>query len=107
MSHTDRPDPENIRLANGNHAATPKQVFSLLEEQSIEHQTISHRPLYTVEDAKSVDYMEPGAHTKNCFYAIRRALCRNTYSTRLRVVDLLNLLDSWGHPVISLELRQG
>ena len=74
MSHTDRPDPENIRLVNGNHAATPEQVFSLLEEQGIEHQTISHRPLYTVEDAKSVDYMEPGAHTKNLFLRNKKGL---------------------------------
>ena len=181
MSHTDRPNPETIKLINGKHAATPEQVFSLLEEQGIEHHTISHKPLYTVEDAKGVDYKDSGVHTKNLFLRNKKGLmflvvvepnhkvdlralkdqlqlpggqiafasadrlgkylgvvpgsvspmavindhdgkvqvyfqntlldhewiylhpCRNIYSTRMRVVDLVNLLDVWGHPVTSLD----
>ena len=183
MSHTDRPDPDAITLINGKLAATPQQVLSMLDEQGIEHQTVTHKPLYTVEDAKNVDYKDPGAHTKNLFLRNKKGLmfllvvepdhkvdlralkeqlqipggqiafastdrlgkylgvvpgsvspmavvndhsakvqvyfqntllehewiylhpCRNTHSTRLRVVDLLKLLDVWGHPVTSLDFQ--
>ena len=182
MSHTDRPDPENITLLDGRLAATPEHVLSELDAHGIEHQTTTHKPLYTVEDAKGIVYSEPGAHTKNLFLRNKKGLmfllvvepdhkvdlralkdqlqlpggqiafasserlgkylgvvpgsvsplavsndhsskvqvfvqntllthewiylhpCRNTHSTRLRVVDLLRLLDIWSHPVTSLEL---
>lgn len=181
MSHTDRPDPETITLVNGKLAATPEQLLAILDEQGIEHQTVTHKPLYTVEDAKLVDYNELGAHTKNLFLRNKKGLmflvvvepdhkvdlrrlkdllqlpggqiafasterlgkylgvvpgsvspmalvndhsgkvqvyfqntllkhewiylhpCRNTHSTRLRVADLLKLLNSWDHPVTSLD----
>jgi len=67
MSHSDRPDPEAIVLANGEPAATVEQVLGALSALGIEHQTTSHEPLYTVEQAKSVVYEHPGAHTKNLF----------------------------------------
>ena len=180
MSHADRPDPEAVTLVDGKLAATAEQVLSMLDKQGIEHQTDTHNPLYTVDDAKSVDYKEPGAHTKNLFLRNKKGLmflvvvepdhkvdlrglkdllqlpggqiafastdrlgkylgvvpgsvsplavvndhtlqvqvyfqdsllehewiylhpCRNTHSTRLRVADLLRLLDIWGHPAISL-----
>lgn len=67
MIHTDRPDPEAVVLENGELAATAEQVLAALSEFGIEHQTSIHEPLYTVEQAKRVDYTEPGAHTKNLF----------------------------------------
>jgi len=67
MSHADRPDPESVRLENGQLAATVEDVFKVLDSQSIVHQSFTHEPLYTVEQAKAVSYTEPGAHTKNLF----------------------------------------
>lgn len=67
MSHADRPDPEMVILENGELAATAEHVLSVLEDQGIEHQTSTHEPLYTVEQAKHVKYKESGAHTKNLF----------------------------------------
>lgn len=67
MSHADRPDPEAIVLANGEPAATVEQVLASLTTLGIAHQTTSHKPLYTVEQAKTVVYEDPGAHTKNLF----------------------------------------
>lgn len=182
MAHTDRPDPETITLVCGKLAATPDAVLSQLDQHGIEHQTVTHKPLYTVEDAKSIDYTEPGAHTKNLFLRNKKGLmflvvvepehkvdlralkdllqlpggqiafasterlgkylgvvpgsvsplalvndhsgkvqvyiqntllehewiylhpCRNTHSTRIRVADLLKLLDIWSHPVTPLNL---
>jgi len=182
MAHTDRPDPETITLVNGKPAATPEEVLSQLDQHGIEHHTVTHKPLYTVEDAKSINYTEPGAHTKNLFLRNKKGLmflvvvepehkvdlralkdllqlpggqiafasterlgkylgvvpgsvspmalvndhpgkvqvyiqntllehewiylhpCRNTHSTRIRVADLLKLLDIWDHPVTPLNL---
>ena len=67
MSHSDRPNPESIILESGSPAATPEQVFAAFASLGIEHQTMTHKPLYTVEQAKSVVYTEEGAHTKNLF----------------------------------------
>lgn len=67
MAHSDRPDPEAVRLENGELSATPETVFKALEELGIEHETLVHVPLFTVEEAKSVKYSLEGAHTKNLF----------------------------------------
>ena len=67
MAHSDRPDPESVRLDNGELAATPDAVFNALDKLGIEHDTIVHKPLYTVEEARSVKYALEGAHTKNLF----------------------------------------
>jgi len=67
MSHADRPDPEQVILANGELAATPADVFAAFDALNIEHFTDVHEPLYTVEQAKTVHYEQVGAHTKNLF----------------------------------------
>ncbi|MEM6986041.1 MAG: prolyl-tRNA synthetase associated domain-containing protein [Pseudomonadota bacterium] len=67
MAHSDRPDPENLTLENGARAATAAAVIAALDDMGFEHHTIVHRPLYTVEDAKQIDYTLTGAHTKNLF----------------------------------------
>ncbi|MGQ7847364.1 prolyl-tRNA synthetase associated domain-containing protein [Granulosicoccus sp. 3-233] len=67
MSHSDRPDPDAVVLANGELAASVEQVLAALHALHIEQQTISHEPLYTVDQAKGMVYQEPGAHTKNLF----------------------------------------
>lgn len=67
MSHSDRPDPETVILKNGNLAATADEVLRAIEQLGIEHHTVVHEPLYTVEQAKTVAYDVPGAHTKNLF----------------------------------------
>ncbi len=67
MSHADRPDPETVVLNNGELAATAEQMLATIDAFGIEHQTTTHEPLYTVEQAKKVPYDLPGAHTKNLF----------------------------------------
>jgi Ala-tRNA(Pro) deacylase len=67
MSHSDRPDPENVYLYSGQLAATPDEVFLALDALDIDHNTIEHPPLYTVEEARAMKYGLEGAHTKNLF----------------------------------------
>ena len=54
-------------LADGSSPATPADVFAKLDDLGVEHQTVSHRPLRTVEDSKAVRDGVPGGYSKNLF----------------------------------------
>ncbi len=47
--------------------ATPDDLFRRLAELGIETRTLSHPPVFTVEEAKALRAELPGAHTKNLF----------------------------------------
>ena len=93
MSHADRPDPESLILDNGQPAATASQVLAALEALGIEHQTVTHEPLYTVEQAQSVEYKDPGAHTKNLFLRNKKGRMFLAVIEHDRTVDLRGLRD--------------
>ncbi len=94
MSHADRPDPETLILENGEAAATAEQVLAALTELGIEHQTEQHTALYTVEDAKTVSYDKPGAHTKNLFLRNKKGRMFLLVVEQDRQVDLRALRDT-------------
>jgi Ala-tRNA(Pro) deacylase len=48
-------------------AHTPDSLFAALDALGIAHQTISHPPLFTVEESKALRGTIRGAHTKNLF----------------------------------------
>jgi len=142
MSHSDRPDPESILLHDGQPAATPEDVFAVFDSLGIEQKPQVPDPLYTVEQAKTVVYSEPGAHTKNLFLRNKKGLylgvvpgsvsplalindhgnavqlliqesilqndwiymhpCRNTHSTRIKVTDLIKVVEHWEHTATSV-----
>ena len=47
--------------------ASPDELFAYLDSLGIAHKTVSHPPLFTVEDGRSARGAVPGAHTKNLF----------------------------------------
>src|SRR5215510_5102837 len=47
--------------------ATPDQLFAALDRLGIAHPTVSHPPLFTVEESQSLRGTIPGGHTKNLF----------------------------------------
>jgi Ala-tRNA(Pro) deacylase len=47
--------------------ATPEDLFALLDRLGITHSTISHPPLFTVEESRALRGAIPGGHTKNLF----------------------------------------
>src|ERR1700710_569366 len=47
--------------------ATPADLFTLLDTLGIAHQTVTHAPLFTVEQSQSLRGQIPGGHTKNLF----------------------------------------
>jgi Ala-tRNA(Pro) deacylase len=47
--------------------ATPDDLFALLDRLGIAHSTVSHPPLFTVEQSQALRGTIPGGHTKNLF----------------------------------------
>jgi len=47
--------------------ASPDDLFAFLDRLGIAHSTISHPPLFTVEESRALRGKIPGGHTKNLF----------------------------------------
>lgn len=47
--------------------ATPDQLFAFLDSLGIPHPTVTHPPLFTVEQSQSLRGQISGGHTKNLF----------------------------------------
>ena len=47
--------------------ATPAELFAFLDRLGIAHSTVSHPPLFTVEESRALRGKIPGGHTKNLF----------------------------------------
>jgi Ala-tRNA(Pro) deacylase len=47
--------------------ATPRELFSYLDRLGVAHKTVTHPPLFTVEQSQSLRGTIPGGHTKNLF----------------------------------------
>jgi Ala-tRNA(Pro) deacylase len=52
--------------------ATPQDLFAYLDRLSIRHTSVTHPPLFTVEQSRSLRGTIPGAHTKNLFLRDKR-----------------------------------
>jgi Ala-tRNA(Pro) deacylase len=52
--------------------ATPDALFAFLDRLSIPHTTVSHPPLFTVEQSRALRGKVPGGHTKNLFLKDKR-----------------------------------
>ena len=47
--------------------ASPEDLFAFLDRLGIQHSTVSHPPLFTVEQSQALRGQIPGGHTKNLF----------------------------------------
>lgn len=52
--------------------ATPDELFALLDQLGIEHSTIEHPPIFTVEEGRPWHDRIPGLHCKNLFIKDRK-----------------------------------
>jgi Ala-tRNA(Pro) deacylase len=52
--------------------ATPADLFAFLDRLEIPHATVSHPPLFTVEQSRLLRGTIPGGHTKNLFLKDKR-----------------------------------
>jgi Ala-tRNA(Pro) deacylase len=47
--------------------ATRAELFALFDRLGMKHQTLDHRPVFTVEEGADIKAALPGGHTKNLF----------------------------------------
>ena len=47
--------------------ASPEDLFAFLDTLGIAHRTVTHPPLFTVEQSRALRGQIPGGHTKNLF----------------------------------------
>jgi Ala-tRNA(Pro) deacylase len=47
--------------------ATPEDLFAFLDRLAVAHTTVTHPPLFTVEQSQALRGTIPGGHTKNLF----------------------------------------
>jgi Ala-tRNA(Pro) deacylase len=52
--------------------AAPEDLFAFLDRLGIATSTVSHPPLFTVEESRTLRGRIPGAHTKNLFLVDRK-----------------------------------
>jgi Ala-tRNA(Pro) deacylase len=52
--------------------ATPAELFAFLDRLGIPHATVTHPPLFTVEESRALRGQIPGGHTKNLFLKDKR-----------------------------------
>jgi Ala-tRNA(Pro) deacylase len=47
--------------------AKPADLFTFLDQLQVSHHSVTHAPLFTVEQSRSLRGLVPGGHTKNLF----------------------------------------
>lgn len=78
-------------------SASRPELFARLDGLGIRHETVSHRPVFTVEEGRDIKATMPGAHTKNLFLKDRKGqafLVTALDQTEIRLNRLHRLLDS-------------
>lgn len=84
-------------LADGSHPASPEELLARLDELGIEHRTVEHAPVFTVEEAKAARGPLDGAHTKNLFVRDKKGAMWLIVALEDRRVDLKALAGALGH----------
>jgi len=71
--------------------ATPDELFAALDRLSIAHPTVSHPPLFTVEQSRSLRGAIPGGHTKNLFLRDKKGTLFLVTALEDAAIDLKSL----------------
>jgi Ala-tRNA(Pro) deacylase len=72
-------------------SATPDDLFAFLDRLGIAHPTISHPPVFTVEEAKRLRGAIAGGHTKNLFLKDKRDAVFLVVALEHAAIDLKTL----------------
>jgi Ala-tRNA(Pro) deacylase len=87
---------DNTPLADGSEPATPDDLFNRLASLGIEAQTVSHPPVFTVEEAKALRGEILGVHTKNLFLRDKKGTMWLVVCSEDRGIDLKDLAQRLG-----------
>ena len=71
--------------------ATPADLFALLDRLGIPHATVSHAPMFTVEQSRELRAVVAGGHTKNLFLKDKKGVLFLVVAQEDTVVDLKGL----------------
>ena len=85
------------RLADGSAPRSPGELLARLDELGIEHRTVQHPPVFTVEEARAVRGPIEGAHTKNLFVRDKKGKMWLIVALEDRRIDLRALAGALGH----------
>jgi Ala-tRNA(Pro) deacylase len=70
---------------------TPAELFAFLDRLGIAHRTVTHAPLFTVEQSQALRGMIPGGHTKNLFLKDKKDALFLVVAAEDAVIDLKSL----------------
>jgi Ala-tRNA(Pro) deacylase len=68
--------------------ATPDDLFAFLDRLNIPHKTMTHPPVFTVEEAKALRGKIEGGHTKNLFLKDKKGAIFLVVALEHSVIDL-------------------
>ena len=71
--------------------ASPDELFAYLDSLGIPHKTITHPPLFTVEDSRAGRGAIPGAHTKNLFLRDKKGMPYLVVALESAAIELKSL----------------
>ena len=71
--------------------ATPADLFAALDRLGIAHTTVSHPPLFTVEQSQGLRGQIPGGHTKNLFLRDKKGALFLVTTLEDAVIELKSL----------------
>jgi Ala-tRNA(Pro) deacylase len=83
-------------LADGSRPATPDALLARLAALGIDAPTVSHAPVFTVEQAQALKGDLVGAHTKNLFVRDKKGVMWLVVAMARQPVDLKALSDLLG-----------
>src|SRR5256885_13608272 len=72
-------------------AAPPADLFALLDRLGIAHATVTHAPLFTVEQSRALRGVIPGGHTKNLFLKDKKDALYLVVALEDAVIELKSL----------------
>jgi Ala-tRNA(Pro) deacylase len=71
--------------------ASPDELFAYLDSLGIAHKTITHPPVFTVEEGRELRGAVAGAHTKNLFLRDKKATVFLVVALENAVIELKSL----------------
>ncbi len=71
--------------------ATPDDLFAFLDRLGVAYATVSHAPLFTVEQSQALRGSIPGAHTKNLFLKDKKGALFLVSALEDAVIELRSL----------------
>ncbi|HWP27600.1 MAG TPA: prolyl-tRNA synthetase associated domain-containing protein [Xanthobacteraceae bacterium] len=71
--------------------ATPAELFAYLDRLGIPHSTVTHPPLFTVEQSQALRGQIPGGHTKNLFLRDKKGALYLVTAQEDATIDLKSL----------------